>query len=280
MLEAGIFEDYGIEVSIMAHPGTYDTPYAKTNAADRFQVEYYGKEAHASDGPHEGINAQDALVLAYNAVSMLRQQSLSTDQIHGIITSGGSRVNIIPSLATASFQIRSQDGADLEKWTERVMACFEAGAIATGAKLNLTMLPYGYANMVTNNIMAESYASWFAELGGSLNDPIVDKLRDPSASTDQGDVSHAYPAIHPWFAIVTANGTKPETGPHTTAFGEAAGSKPAFERALRTSKGLAGVAVDILTKDGMLERIKEEFENVELSKRMVRGIESSMYSYP
>lgn len=90
---------------------------------------------------------------------MLRQQSLSTDQIHGVITSGGSRVNVIPALATASFQIRSEDETALGKWTERIMACFEAGALSTGAKLNFTMLPNGYANMVTNDVMAESYAS-------------------------------------------------------------------------------------------------------------------------
>lgn len=272
MLEEGIFEDYKIDVSIMAHPSTSDTPYAITSSTDRFEVEYYGKEAHASASPQEGINAQDALALAYNAISMLRQQSLSTDQIHGVITSGGSRINVIPSLAQASFQIRSRDDNSLDKWTERIMNCFEAGALATGAKLNVTMRPYGYANMVTNDVMAESYASWFEGLGGTLPNPIIDKIKEPAGSTDQGDISHAFPAIHPFFAIVTANGTAPAGGTHTIEFEAAAGSKPAFERALRASKGLAGVAVDILTKDGMLDEIKEEFENLELAKRTLLAL--------
>lgn len=272
MLEAGVFEDYKIDVSIMAHPSTSDTPYAITSSTDRLDLEYIGKEAHASASPYEGINAQDALILAYNAISMLRQQSVSTDQIHGIINSGGSRINVIPNLATASFQIRSKDENSLEKWTDRLLACFKAGAIATGAELNLTMRPYGYANMVTNDIMAESYAKWFTGLGGALPDPIIDKLREPSGSTDQGDVSHAFPAIHPFFAIVTANGTAPATGPHTVAFEAASGSRPAFDRAMRAAKGLAGVAVDILTTDGMLASIKEEFEDRELAKRLVRSL--------
>lgn len=272
MLEEGIFDDYKIDVSIMAHPSTSDTPYAITSSTDRFEVEYYGKEAHASAGPQEGINAQDALVLAYNAISMLRQQSLSTDQIHGIITSGGSRINVIPSLAQASFQIRSKDENSLDRWTERLMNCFEAGALATGAELNVTIRPRGYANMVTNDVMAESYASWFEGLGGTLPNPIVDKIRQPSGSTDQGDVSHTFPAIHPFFAIVTANGTVPDGGPHTSEFEVAAGSRPAFDRALRASKGLAGVAVDILTKNGMLDEIKEEFENLELAKRTLLAL--------
>ncbi|KAH7329643.1 aminobenzoyl-glutamate utilization protein B [Stachybotrys elegans] len=272
MLEANVFTDHKIDVSIMAHPSTSDTPYAITSSTDRLDLEYIGKEAHASASPYEGINAQDALILAYNAISMLRQQSVSTDQIHGIITSGGSRVNVIPNLATASFQIRSNDEASLEVWTNRLMDCFEAGAIATGATLNLTMRPYGYANMVTNEVMAKSYAKWFTGVGGTLPDPVVDKLREPAGSTDQGDVSHAFPAIHPFFEIVTANGTVPVTGPHTTAFEVASGSRPAFERAMRAAKGLAGVAVDILTTDGMMDDIREEFETQNLAKRLVKSL--------
>jgi metal-dependent amidase/aminoacylase/carboxypeptidase family protein len=272
MLEANVFADHKIDVSIMAHPSTSDTPYALTSSTDRLDLEYIGKEAHASASPYEGINAQDALVLAYNAISMLRQQSISTDQIHGIITSGGSRINVIPSLAAASFQIRSKDEDSLAVWTSRLMDCFEAGAIATGATLNLTMRPYGYANMVTNEVMAESYARWFTGVGGTLPNPVIDKLREPSGSTDQGDISHAFPAIHPFFSIVTENGTVPVTGPHTTAFEQASGSRPAFARAMRAAKGLAGVAVDIMTIDGMMDTIKEEFEAQNLVKRLARSL--------
>lgn len=104
MLEAGIFSDQNIDISLMAHPSTSNTPYFNSFATDRFEVEYYGKEAHASASPWEGINAEDALVLAYNALSMLRQQTTKTDQIHGIITSAGSRINVIPSLSQPVFK--------------------------------------------------------------------------------------------------------------------------------------------------------------------------------
>jgi metal-dependent amidase/aminoacylase/carboxypeptidase family protein len=61
MLEAGIFDDYEIDISLMAHPTNGpDTPYMRTFSASRFDVEYHGKPAHASAGPFEGINAQDA----------------------------------------------------------------------------------------------------------------------------------------------------------------------------------------------------------------------------
>lgn len=129
--------------------------------------------------------------IAYNAVGLLRQQSLSTDQFHGIITSGGTSPNVIPALATGTFTMRAKNEEDLDAWTERVMKCFEAGAVATGAELNVTMDGVGYANMVNNELLASTYTKWFTGLGGELPPAAIDRLRTPSASTDQGDGTFA-----------------------------------------------------------------------------------------
>ncbi|GJD03628.1 aminobenzoyl-glutamate utilization protein B [Colletotrichum higginsianum] len=273
LLEAGAFRDHNIDISLITHPTAGgDSPYMITTSTDRFEVEYYGKEAHAAAQPWEGVNAQDALVLANNAIALLRQQTRSTDKIHGIITSAGTRINIIPALAQASFQIRSADDEALEEWTGRVMKCFDAGALATGAELNVTMRPYGYSNMVSNDVLASSYTRYFTELGGELPDADVDKLRDPSGSTDQGNISHDFPTISPYFAITNENGSVPSGGTHTAAFEVAAGSRPAFEKAIMVAKSIAGVAVDVLTVDGMLEQIKEEFEATQGKRRKRRSV--------
>ncbi|KZL75060.1 aminobenzoyl-glutamate utilization protein B [Colletotrichum tofieldiae] len=273
LLEAGAFRDHNIDISLITHPTAGgDSPYMITTSTDRFEVEYYGKEAHAAAQPWEGVNAQDALVLANNAIALLRQQTRSTDKIHGIITSAGTRINIIPALAQASFQIRSADNEALEEWTERVMKCFEAGALATGAELNVTMRPYGYSNMVSNDVLAGSYAKYFTELGGELPDADVDKLRDPSGSTDQGNISHDFPTISPYFGITNENGSVPSGGTHTAAFEVAAGSRPAFDKAIMVAKSIAGVAVDVLTVDGMLDEIKEEFEATQIKRRNIRSV--------
>ncbi|TIC90151.1 Peptidase M20 domain-containing protein 2 [Colletotrichum higginsianum] len=273
LLEAGAFRDHNIDISLITHPTAGgDSPYMITTSTDRFEVEYYGKEAHAAAQPWEGVNAQDALVLANNAIALLRQQTRSTDKIHGIITSAGTRINIIPALAQASFQIRSADDEALEEWTGRVMKCFDAGALATGAELNVTMRPYGYSNMVSNDVLASSYTRYFTELGGELPDADIDKLRDPSGSTDQGNISHDFPTISPYFAITNENGSVPSGGTHTAAFEVAAGSRSAFEKAIMVAKSIAGVAIDVLTVDGMLEQIKEEFEATQSKRRKRRSV--------
>lgn len=46
-------------------------------------VKYYGKASHAAAYPWEGLNALDAAVLAYNNLSVLRQQMKPTWRVHG-----------------------------------------------------------------------------------------------------------------------------------------------------------------------------------------------------
>ncbi|RYP67431.1 hypothetical protein DL769_005763 [Monosporascus sp. CRB-8-3] len=262
MLEAGIFHDHNISISLIAHPGLSDTAYMITSSTDRLDLEYYGKTAHAAAAPYEGVNAQDALVLAYDAIAMLRQQSKATDLVHGIITEGGQSINVIPELATASFQIRSKDDGDLAPWTERLLKCFEAGALATGAELNLTMLPYGYSNMVNNEVLIDSFYENYEDLNGTLPDRVTDGMRTPSASTDQGNIAWEFPSIQPMFAIYNENGSLPSGGPHTAPFEVAAGTKLSFKKALKVAKAMAGVAVDVLTTEGMVDEAWEEIKSL------------------
>lgn len=46
-------------------------------------VKFYGKASHAAAYPWEGINALDAAVLAYNNISVLRQQLKPSWRVHG-----------------------------------------------------------------------------------------------------------------------------------------------------------------------------------------------------
>jgi metal-dependent amidase/aminoacylase/carboxypeptidase family protein len=266
MLEAGIFDEYDIDISLIAHPTNGpDTPYMRTLSTSRLDLEYYGKTPHASAAPYECINAQDALVLAYDAIGLLRQQSQRTDQVYVIITSGGTSINVISELSSASFQIRTKDDVDLDSWTKGILKCFDAGAIDTGAELNLTMRDNSYSAMLSNDILATSWSKYFLALGGKVPEQSLDRIKEQSGSTDQGNISKKFPSIQPMFQIYNENDSVPTGGPHTAPFEVAAGSKKSFEKALMTAKGLAGVALDILTVEGMLDAVKKELEeNAEL----------------
>lgn len=190
MLDAGAYKDHSVDISLISHPGIdSDAALVRTAAYSAFKVEYYGKEAHAAARPWDGINALDALITAYNAISVLRQQTEPGDIIQGQITNGGLRPNIIHAYSAGRFVVRSSTRARLEALKKRVYACFDAGATATGAELKLT--PGGsYENHMPNRALGRSYRQSFKRLGGQIPEEDIDLINAATtASTDQGNIS-------------------------------------------------------------------------------------------
>ncbi|KAJ6441467.1 peptidase M20D [Purpureocillium lavendulum] len=260
LLNAGAYSSQGVDVSLISHPGIVaDAARMHTTALSNFTAEYFGREAHAAANPWLGINALDGLVAAYMNVSMLRQQCMPGDIIQGHITDGGLRPNIIHAYAAGRFVIRADSQARLEELRRKVYSCFEAGATSSGAKLKITE-GEAYKDHVANGPLARSYTRHFNALGPQF--PISDNAEEDTrrgrtlASTDQGDMSYAMPSLSPAFAIVPGEGGQ---GPHNPEFASSAGTRDAFKRAAMVGKGLAGVAVDVLTVEGFLDEVKRSW---------------------
>lgn len=213
-----------------------------------------GVDAAAS--PWLGINALDALITAYNSLSVLRQQTMPGDVIQGNIIDGGVRPNVIHAYTAGNFVTRANTQDRVKELKKKVDACFEAGATATGATLKMTPVQ-SYADHVPNRVLGASYRKYFNALspprpipGNDDQDEIEGRTM---ASTDQGDISYAMPSLSAGFAIPPGPGGN---GPHNPEFAKAAGTRVAFERCLRVAKALAGTALDVLTEDGLLEDVK------------------------
>jgi amidohydrolase len=198
MLERGGFA--GVHASMMVHPTPIEMLEPHIIAAAMFDVHYTGKEAHAAAFPELGINAADALTVAQTAIGLLRQHLRQSDRVHGIITHGGDAPNVVPAHTSAKYIVRGENLQDLEDVRTKVYRCFEAGATATGAKLEIRGGDKPYADMrfdVEMNAIyqrnAEAAGRTFPELG-----PTGARI---TASTDMGNVSHAIPSIHPAIGI-------------------------------------------------------------------------------
>jgi metal-dependent amidase/aminoacylase/carboxypeptidase family protein len=258
LLEAGAYKD--VDISLISHPGILNnSPLVRTTAFARFEVEYFGRAAHAANSPWLGINALDALIIAYNAVSVLRQQTMPGDVLGMHITNGGTAPNIIHAYASGTFVIRATSSSRLAELEKKVQACFRAGAEATGARLAVKTIP-GYADHVPNHILAASYTKYWNAIPDVPNPPIPppDQFTWVKASTDQGNLSYALPSVNASFALPVGKGEE-VGGPHTPEFEKIAGTREAFGRALRVGKALAGVAVDVLGKEGMVGEVWEEW---------------------
>jgi amidohydrolase len=198
LLERGAFG--GVHAAMMVHPAPFDVLTPKILAASMFEVRYTGREAHASAFPEMGINAADALTIAQTAIGLLRQHMLPTDRIHGIITRGGDAPNIIPANTAARYIVRGQTIAELERLRPRVYRCFEAGALATGSKLEIIGGDRPYSEMVHDPDIAALYKRNMEMLGRSFPD-LDAASRKMIASTDMGNVSLVIPSIHPMIGI-------------------------------------------------------------------------------
>lgn len=127
MIESGAFRD--LDICLMAHPANEDAVYGHWLALAVFTVEYFGKSAHASAEPWEGINALDAAVQCYSSLALLRQQMLPSNRLHCVILNGGLRANIIPDYAKLEIYVRAQEIEDLNIMEDKTRKCIEAAGI-------------------------------------------------------------------------------------------------------------------------------------------------------
>jgi amidohydrolase len=155
LLERGGFE--GLHAAMMTHPAPWDVAVWPIVAASFFEAHYTGKAAHASGFPQAGINAADALTIAQTAVGLLRQHIRPTDRVHGIITKGGDAFNIIPADTSADFAVRAATLDELDDIYQKVMRCFDAGAMATGSTLRVVGGDKPFAHMEADLEMAALY---------------------------------------------------------------------------------------------------------------------------
>jgi metal-dependent amidase/aminoacylase/carboxypeptidase family protein len=257
LLNAGAYKN--VDISLISHPGILNnSPRVRTTAFARLEVEYFGRAAHAANSPWLGVNALDALVVAYNAVAVLRQQTMPTDVIGMSITNGGAAPNIIHAYAAGACVLRAASVSRLHVLQEKVSACFRAGAEATGARVEIKLTP-GYADHVPNLLLAASYTKYW-NLLPDVPEPLVpsgDQFTFVKASTDQGNISYAMPSVNASFSIPPGPLSGP---PHTPDFERSSATKEAFDRALRVGKALAGTAVDVLGTPGLLDKVKEQWK--------------------
>ena len=252
MVNAGIFSD--VDAAIMFHPGTETAVTLDRSLAARgFEFYFHGRAAHAAGSPEDGINALDAVVLLYNAISVLRQQMRSDVRIHGIILSGGAAANIIPDYAAIRYRTRADDSDYLEEVVQRVIACAEGAAKATGCRLEWTEYMPGYENTMPNKVLLDLMTMNMRSLGLSVNN---ERRRSGRGSTDFGNVSRRVPGIEARLAITDDW----EIPGHSIEFREAAGSDHGRQAMLNAAKSLAMTTIDLLSDPRHLKRAREVFD--------------------
>jgi len=237
----------GIDAALMIHPSGRSAVTGPSLAVDPLEFHFYGKPAHASGSPEEGINALDAVLQLFNSINALRQQLPSDARVHGIITHGGDAPNIIPEYASARFYIRGDSWKKASDTATKIRAIAEGAALATGTTVKIVR----FQNEVKNLVVTPLLDSILREELTAVGEEVAESRNTGLGSTDAGNISHEVPTAHPYIKI----GPEDLIG-HTAEFREAAKSAQGDEALIRGAKALANTGYRLLTEATLLEEVK------------------------
>ena len=265
----------GIDVFFGCHSSSSNTiPYRSSNAIDYKIYTFHGKTAHAASVPHRGVSALDAVEIMNVAANYLREHVPMQARIHYVIDIGGEAPNVVPAIARSSYYIRSPEISLVKGLSEKIDNCAKGAALATGTTVDIEL-----ASSIHNKLMNRAGVdlAWknlqivgppaFTEedqeaakalgfekgLSTELKPP-SEKLGQSYGSSDEGDVSYNAPLINFSMANVAQ-----DTPGHTIEATKQANMPAAYTAATQNVKVMALTAIDIMTNQDDLKKIKDNF---------------------
>jgi amidohydrolase len=253
MARAGAFDD--VDAAVMVHPFGYNLGESIFLGRRQLRATFTGIASHASAQPFMGRNALDAVNLTYTGVALHRQQMPPTDRIHGVITDGGQRPNVIPERAEILFYLRSEYPESLKILSQRLDDIARGAALMTGCAVELTWDEAPpYLPLRTNQPLAAAWNRRFGDRGHDMLGPGVVPATF-AGSTDFGNVSYRVPGLHAMIKIGPS-----DLSLHTREFAAAAVSAEADEVLLDSAYGLAAVVADYLSDDALRTEVTASFD--------------------
>lgn len=249
MVKAGVFD--GVDASMMVHGSSKRTVLKHFLGLERLSFTFHGRSSHASAYPEEGVNALDAVILLFNSIGLLRQQLRSDVRVHGIITDGGRKPNIIPERAAASFYVRANDLKELASVKQRVINCAKGAAAAAGCTVEISNGGDLNAPMKINTAFIDLYRGVLKSLG------LKEDMQPPEknvGSSDIGNVSQIIPTIHPHVPI------REGINIHTREFAEATATPDGHRALMEGVLTLGLTAMELLFNKEALEAVKKDFQ--------------------
>ncbi len=209
-------------------------------------MRFVGRASHAGVAPHRGINALKAAQVALHAIDAQRETFREEDtvRVHPIVTRGGEAVSAVPADVRLETFVRARTLEAITDAAARVDRSLRAGAMALGARVEITTL-HGYLPQAMDPTLMALSRQNAAAVVGEAN---IGQPRHTAGSTDMGDLCHIMPEAHPRTGGVRGliHGADYWTVDHWLA-------------AVNPAKAMAMTAVDLLCDGAQLaRRVKAE----------------------
>ena len=197
----------GVDIVFMVHAGVVEKCTVKKGSVGCLakRVIYKGKSSHAGGSPWNGCNALYAASQGLNAINAIRETFQEQDlvRVHPIITKGGNAVNAIPDEVIIESYVRGATFDAMKKTNEKVNRALCGAALSLGANVEIQDTP-GYAPLNNDDGMIQLVQDAARALGYPI---VYNEVRD-TVSTDMGEISCLFPAVHPYMpgSVGTSHG--------------------------------------------------------------------------
>lgn len=279
MARDGVFD--GLSCCIQWHPSSVNgVSLGSSNALNQFEVEFFGKTAHAAGDPWRARSALDAIELTNIGLNYLREHLKPTARIHYVILDGGDAPNVVPDYARAWYYVRDINRESAEKDYERVLKIIEGAAKMTETIYKIRFIS-GVHEMLSNrpgneivysNLLlvgppqfTEEEQAYAKEIQKNLGieEKGLKKEIEPfklpkrswgGGSTDVAEVS--------WLTPTTSLGVafKPEGTPgHHWAAVACGGMSIGHKAMITAAKVMAASGIDFLTNPGIIKKMRAEW---------------------
>lgn len=271
MARDGAFTD--LDICLAWHPSS-STKVDRVggSALDSIVFEFFGKTAHAGGAPHKGRSALDGVILLDVAANYLREHVEENVRIHSVIRNGGEFPNVVPGYAKSWYFVRARNRAQVDAVRERLIACAQGAAMATGTEMKwhrLTGIYERLPNEIVGDVIEANLKRFGAPratksdrelvkrlgLSGEFDATIHPSDKTPRrASSDETNVSWLAPFNR--FNMVCFGKDTPSHHRHLTAQGVMPFAKRGL---LQSAKVFAGSALEFLTQPELVKKAKAEF---------------------
>lgn len=247
----GFFAD--VDAMMLIYPGMYNVAHSRAVGAVMATFEFFGRAAHAAARPELGVNALDAMLLAFQGINALRQQLPGDVRVHGIIDKGGTLPQVIPDHTAARVMVRANHGTTLDEIVPRLDRCLEGAALMTGTRLERSWRTRaeGAQPLLSNEVLAAAFADNLAGLGREVRPR---EELSGAWSGDTGAISWLVPTIQPQMAM-----TGTDVAPHSHEFHAASASPEAAACIIDAAKAMTMTGIDLLAKPQLMSDVRAEF---------------------
>lgn len=234
MLERDAFD--GVDAAITFHAWTGTGVMVRCTGQRRYDFAFRGRASHVATDPWEGASALEAVVLLIGYVNALRQHVRDGVRLHGIVTDGGTAVNVVPDHAAVRLAIRSAELDELDRVDGRLQDCARAAALAAGVELEATPV-MTYEPLRYDGALGELALARLHDIGR-----VETRAWSASASTDFGNVSQVMPGV-----LVAVQTWPDGVAFHTEEAASASARPMAQEAMLDGARAMALVGLDVLS---------------------------------